>query len=606
MSDLPSLQIFVSYSHHDADWRAQLFDDGLDTTFGDCHVWSDAQLRAGDQWREKIDGQLATSTVAVLMVSQHFLESTFIAEREWPVILQRAQQAGLRVVWIPIAIDRATLESRRPELAAMQGGLGFERALPGRPQACDAEALAQVRRHIRQQMRAAIDPLGADLSQLVDERYEVERRLGEGNLAAVYKARDRVLLRSVAIKVLKDGSQRQAFLADVRDALRTSEEPNFVNIYDAASKGATTYCVVQHIRGKTLRELLRDPQHDGGLPVQTLRRVFVRLVTAISRAHSLDISYGNLKPSNIFVDESFEPFILPMGRKRDAARERQSAIDLVARLQASAGRGEPPSADDIEDLNYLVPERFGEQIEEVDPRLADQYMLGVLAYEMATGQQPLRVPEPRQLLSDGPDAFLSPPPVTERRRLCPQRVSALLARMASIDHARRFPQLSDVLKEADLHDELSLVIARDSYRRCTQVEGFDTAFFAHFYETLLRNSADVRPFFAAFGPDAWARQHRMLKEAVLLLFSFAQQQGNADEPNLLSRIAQSHARVPAALYAPFLDALVLTVCGDEASGLPPFDPACQHRETARALARYWRNALQPGIDYLRTAGQRGR
>lgn len=606
MPDTASQQIFVSYSHHDADWRAQLFDDALETTFGDCHIWSDAQLRAGEQWHAEIEHRLATSTVAVLLVSANFLQSTYIAERELPTILQRAQQAGLRVVWVPIAIDRATLEARRPELAEMQGGMGFELALPDRPQVCSVDALEQVRRHIRQQMRAAIDPRGADLSLLVAERYEVEHWLGEGNLAAVYQARDRVLLRSVAIKVLKDGSQRQAFLADVRDALRTSEEPNFLNIYDAASKGATTYCVVQHIQGKTLRELLQDPQHEGGLPVQTLRRVFVRLATAIARAHALGITYGNLKPSNIFVDERFEPFILPMGRRRDAARERQSVINLLDRLKACAERGETPGESDREDLCYLVPEHFGEQIEEVDTRLADQYMLGVLAYEMATGVQPVLVPEPQHLLRDGRDAFVPLPPIAQRRRLCPQRIGALVARMAAPDHAQRYGQLDEVLREADLHDDLSLVIARDSYRRCARQPDFDATFFTRFYDELLRGCDEARPFFAGFAPEDWARQHRMLKEAVLLLFAFAQQHDEAAEPNLLSRIARSHAHVPPGLYAPFVEALVHTVCGDEAGVLPPFDPVCTQRETAKALARYWRSALQPGIAYLQSAARNGR
>jgi hypothetical protein len=91
----------------------------------------------------------------------------------------------------------------------------------------------------------------------------------------------------------------------------------------------------------------------------------------------------------------------------------------------------------------------------------------------------------------------------------------------------------------------------------------------------------------------------MLKEAVLLLFAFAQQNDGHAEPNVLSRIAGSHGAMPASLYDPFVEALVTTVCGDEATGLPPFDPECHRRESARALARYWRGALAPGIDYLK-------
>lgn len=339
--------------------------------------------------------------------------------------------------------------------------------------------------------------------------------------------------------------------------------------------------------------------------MQTLRRVFVRLTTAIARAHDLGISYGNLKPSNIFLDESFEPFILPVGRRRDPARERQSALALLARLQGCAETGSAPRESDLEDLAYLVPERFGEQIEEVRPQLADQYMLGVLAYEMATGQLPTLVPDTTRLLSDGSDAFVPLPPVAQLRRLCPQRVGALVARMAQIDPLLRHDKLSEVLLETDLQDELNLVIARDSYRRCAQVPGFDAQFFARFYAGFMRDCPEARPFFARFAPGDWERQHRMLKEAVLLLFAFAQQHGASSEPNLLSRTAASHRGIPASLYGPFLDALVRTVCGDEASGQPAFDPVCQQpdttRDLARDLARYWRRALAPGIDYLKAA-----
>ena len=83
---------FVSYSHHDADWRAALFDRCIATTSGDCLVWSDAQLRAGDAWCPQIEAQLAACSVAVLLVSPNFLASSFIAERELPLILARARR----------------------------------------------------------------------------------------------------------------------------------------------------------------------------------------------------------------------------------------------------------------------------------------------------------------------------------------------------------------------------------------------------------------------------------------------------------------------------------------------------------------------------------
>jgi serine/threonine protein kinase len=589
--------IFVSYSHHDAEWRQRLFGDYVSTTFGDCRVWTDAQIRAGDRWNEEIQRRLESSTVAVLLVSDHFLNSDFITTREYPTILDRARNSGLRIVWIPIAVARDTLEKRRPELVDFQGASGFENVLPSTPQDCSAPTLERVRQHIREQMESAVDPLGADLARTVAHRYDVEHLLGEGNRAAVYKARDLVLQRAVAIKVPKDKDQRQAFMTDVRDATRTSEESNFINIYDAATEELSPYCVIQYTGGKTLEAFIRE--HPRGLPVETFRRIFTRVTAAISRAHALGVTYGNIKPSNIMLDENNEPFILPVGRRRDRARDEKEVAELVERLAQQKAAGLPARESDLEDLAYLVPDHFGEQLEPVDPRLSDQYMLGVLSYEMATGARPNVVPQPERLFQDGRAAFRALPPITKRNRLCPQRITALVARMASRLPAKRFPDLQAALQETDLLDDLSLVIARDSYRRCAAVPGFDSEFFERFYDEFLQRCPEARAFFEGFVKDDWTRQHRMLKEAVLLLFAFRQQSEGHAEPNVLSRIADSHAKIPGSFYDPFIDALVRTVCGDEAGGLAPFDPESADATCRDILEEHWRSALESGVNYMK-------
>ena len=96
----------------------------------------------------------------------------------------------------------------------------------------------------------------------------------------------------------------------------------------------------------------------------------------------------------------------------------------------------------------------------------------------------------------------------------------------------------------------------------------------------------------------------MLKEAVLLLFAFAQQHDDAAEPNVLSRIAASHPMVAPRFFAPFVASLVDTVCGDPATGQAAFDPECRSAEQHQLLAGYWLQALTPGIDYLRTRAER--
>lgn len=617
------LEIFVSYSHHDSAWRERLFDEYLRTTFGDCRVWTDAQIRAGEQWNDEIERRLNNSCVAVLLVSERFLKSKFIMEREFPTILARARSAALRVVWVPIAIQRDAL-SGRPELAEMQAATSFDDVLPGEPRDCPDGMLQRVREHIRHQMLMAVDPVGAEAANLLRHRYEMGHWLGGGTLAAVYEARDRVLQRKVAIKVLKDKSQRDAFMADVRDAIRTSEEPNFVNIYDVADDDRSAYCVVRHVQGRNLQAVMAD--YPRGLPLATLRKLMLRITRAICCAHALGVTHGNLKPSNILVDERMEPFILPVGRRRDRARDERRVVELLDQMARAKEAGEPVADHLLEDLAYLVPDHFGDPFEPVDPKRADQYMLGLLIHEMATGQRPMTLPDPGRLWADGRSAFRPLAPISALRPLCPQRIVALVARMADRRPVRRLEDLQEVLDDPELGCDLNLVLARDSYRRCAAQRGFDDHFFAWFYAEFLRLYPPAEVFFRTFTPEAWQRQHSMLKEAVLLLLAFRQQNDGQAEPNVLTRIAASHARIPAEAYEPFMNALVYTVCGSDYTGRPtftlsrvdidcdgelspepPFDPLCVDLKHRDRLAESWRSAIEPGIRYLqRGAGSRPR
>lgn len=602
MPDAARHEIFVSYSHHDDAWRQRLIGDFVDTTFGDCLIWSDARIRAGDDWAAEIDRQLLNCSIALLLASPQFLDSDFIRTRELPRILSRAQAGGLRIVWIPIALTRAELEARQPALAAIQAAMALDDALPGDVGACDAQRLARLREQIRQQLQRAVDPLGAELARAVGTRYELGRRVNEGNRASIYRARDRVLEREVAIKVLKDPQprEREIFRADVRRAIRLSEEPNFINLYDCGPADTVAFCVQQLVEGRTLRQLLDGLPRGRPLPVARLRRVFQRLTRAIVRAHALGITYGNLKPSNIILDADDEPFILPVGRLRNEPPDETRLNAMLQRLSACRDAGLPLTDADADDLAYLVPDQFGDDVDAIDPLRVDQYMLGLLGWEMATGQRPCALPDPHRLPELGRAAFRELPGVCSVRPLAPRRIEALLARMTALRPARRFPGLQAVLQELQAMPDMGLLVVMDSWRRVAAEPGFEPQFFLRFYEAFLQRCPAARPFFQHFGADDWPRQHRLLKEAVMLLLAF-HQQGDA-EPNVLSRIAHSHARIPRALYAPFADALVDTLCGNPDAGLPPSDPLCRGARERDALQAHWRDALQPGIDWLAARG----
>ena len=616
---------FVSYAHEDRDWRTLLFERSIGTTLGDCLVWSDEQLRGGVQWREEIHDQLGRCSVAVLLVSQHFLDSEFIARDELPAILDRAElplgdARRMQVVAIPIdqglqaLCSSADVQHRR--LARLQCALAAHPVLPARPRDCPQATQESVRLLVQHALQAAIDPLGADLQQRLARRFVALQKLREGGRANVYQAHDTQLDRMVAIKALRDLRQREAFRNDVLAALRTSGEPNFVMVYDAEFGASSSWCVVQHVQGRSLRELLRVWAQAGAIQpdADQLRQLFIKLARALERAHCLGLRYGNLKPSNIMIDAQFEPFILPAGRQPQPGQVAQALPELLARVEQARLAGEPADNAAAEDLAYLVPEQAAGLEHADDGELADEYMLGLLAWELATGRLPQRLTDPRRLADEGIDAFAQLKPVSCWRRLFPERIDALLKAMTQADPAARLrgdasqpgSAMAAVLAEPDLHDDLSQVLVRDSWRRCTKTADFDRRFFADFYDRLVqRKPVAARLLSRIQGAERWQRQHRMLKQAVSLLIAFSQRRADQDEPTLLSHVADSHAGMPAGLYAPFALLLIDMVCGkadpDPDQAIAPCDEVCQHRDTARRLRGHWQRVLAPGVDYLTQA-----
>ena len=209
------------------------------------------------------------------------------------------------------------------------------------------------------------DPL---LGRLVDKRYLIERKIARGGMATVYQAIDQRLERPVAIKIMhphlaEDGDFTKRFIQEARQAARLAH-PNIVNVFDQGQEGAVTFIVMEYLPGITLRELLHD---FGALtPAQTVDIVRA-VLQGLDAAHSAGIVHRDLKPENVLLADDGRIKIADFGLARASTHN-------TATSQALLGT-----------IAYLSPELISRG--EADLR-SDIYALGIMMFEMLTGQQP--------------------------------------------------------------------------------------------------------------------------------------------------------------------------------------------------------------------------
>ncbi len=201
---------------------------------------------------------------------------------------------------------------------------------------------------------------------------ELEALIGRGAMGAVYRARQRSLGRSVALKVLAHGLCERAgfperFEREAR-ALATLQHPGIVAVHDAGVAGPFPYLVMEYVDGASLREVLRD----GALDSSEVLALVTQLCAALEYAHSRGVVHRDIKPENVLLDREGRLKIADFGLAKLAA----APPDGLTR--ATQTMGTPP---------YMAPEQY-ERPMEVDHR-ADLYALGVMLYELLTGELPL-------------------------------------------------------------------------------------------------------------------------------------------------------------------------------------------------------------------------
>ncbi len=225
-------------------------------------------------------------------------------------------------------------------------------------------------------------------------KYRVVEKLGEGGMGIVYRARDEGLNRNVAVKILPPGAltdegSRKRFRKEAL-TLAKLNHPNIESLYDLDNKDGVDFLVMEYVPGATLAERLAG----GALPEKEVLTLGMQVAAALEEAHDQGVVHRDLKPGNIGVTPKGQVKLLDFGLAK--------VLPQAAEVDITVSLTETPAMAGT--LPYMPPELL--RGEPTDTR-ADIYALGVVLYEMTTGQRPFR----EQLASRLTDAILHQLPI---------------------------------------------------------------------------------------------------------------------------------------------------------------------------------------------------
>jgi len=272
-------------------------------------------------------------------------------------------------------------------------------------------------------------------SQLLANRYFIERRLGRGAMGQVYLARDKNLgTRRVAVKTVRpdilnseDLQEGEAIARFEREAMSAASvnHPHIVDVTDfGESAEGIFYLVMEYVEGETLHRLLR---REGTLPVSRAVKLLRQIADGVEAAHDAGILHRDLKPANIF--------IMNKGKSGDGfikVGDFGLAKIVNATVTDANSNATPSSRGIIGTPEFMSPEQMQPELG-VDVR-ADVYALGTIAYLMLGGRTPF-VGDLMQLVMQ--KIMHTPPPLSSLRSDVPRDVERVIMRALEIDPAKR-------------------------------------------------------------------------------------------------------------------------------------------------------------------------
>ncbi len=274
--------------------------------------------------------------------------------------------------------------------------------------------------------------------QKINDRYEIIKSIGEGGMANVYLAKDTILDRQVAVKVLRgDLSTDEKFIRRFqREALSVSNlsHPNIVEVYDVGEEDGQYYIVMEYIEGKTLKQLLNKR---GALTLPEVIDIMTQLTDGLSHAHEAYIIHRDIKPQNIMIEDNGTIKITDFGIAM--------AVNATQFTQTNSVMGT---------VHYLPPEQANGKGATVK---SDIYSLGILMYELLTGSVPFKGDNAVEIALKHMKEKL--PSIRKQNPLIPQSVENIVIKACAKNPRNRY----DTVKE--MHDDIVTAMERENEKK---------------------------------------------------------------------------------------------------------------------------------------------
>jgi serine/threonine-protein kinase len=270
-------------------------------------------------------------------------------------------------------------------------------------------------------------------------RYRINAELGTGGMSTVYLAFDETLERPVAVKVLhseisRDSSALERFRREARTVAQLSH-PNVVMVIDAGEDDGRAYIVFEHIKGETLKDRIRRV---GRLPIGEAVAYAIEIGRALQAAHERQLVHRDVKPHNVLIDEEGRAKVTDFGIARN--------LELEAKHLTGAGKV-------VGTTDYVSPEQaLGHEV----TGQSDIYSLGIVLYEMLTGEVPFKGDSSMDVAVKHVREGL--PDVQKRRPEISAALAAVVERATAKEIANRYSSADEIVR--DLEEVLAYEAAR--------------------------------------------------------------------------------------------------------------------------------------------------